>query len=193
MKTVAVINGSLRKDSLNRKLVESIAKLAQGRLEFRFVEIGDLPLYNDDLLENGPPATVERFKKEVESADAVLFVTPEYNRSFTPAIKNAIDWGTRPFGRNSWEAKPSAVIGTSPGATGAAAGQNALKGLLTVVDTVLMGQPEVYFTYKPELFAEDGSVANEVTRAFLQKWVDRFEGFIERVSPPRTDAQPAAA
>lgn len=192
MTTVAVINGSLRKDSLNRKLVEAIAKLAQGRLDFQFIEIGDLPLYNDDLYEKEPPQTVQRFKREIEAADAVLFVTPEYNRSFTPAIKNAIDWGTRPFGQNSWEAKPSAILGASPGSLGASAAQNALKGLVTVIDTVLMGQPEVYFSYKPELFAPDGSVVDEKTKLFLEKWVDRFEGFIQRVSPPHTLAQATA-
>ncbi|MFD2235993.1 NADPH-dependent FMN reductase [Aureimonas populi] len=192
MKNIAVINGSLRKDSLNRTLAEAIAGLAAESMRFQFVEIGDLPLYNEDLWAQ-PPESVLRLKREVEAADAVLFVTPEYNRSFSPAIKNAIDWGTRPWGQNSWESKPSAVIGTSPGAGGAMAGQNALKSLLTVVDTVQMGQPEVYFQFKPELFAADGSVADEKTREFLMRWVRRFDGFIERVSPPKTSAQADAA
>ncbi|MET0527027.1 MAG: NAD(P)H-dependent oxidoreductase, partial [Microvirga sp.] len=129
MKTVAVLVGSHRRESINRKFAESLAKLAAGRLEFRFVEIGDLPLYNEDLWEN-PPATVLRFKREVEGADAVLFVTPEYNRYFSPSIKNAVDWGTRPWGRNSWQGKPAAIVGATPGASGTAAGQNTLKGLL---------------------------------------------------------------
>ncbi|MEX6508190.1 NADPH-dependent FMN reductase [Jiella sp. M17.18] len=188
MPTVAVFNGSLRRDSINRKFAESIAKLAGDRLTFRFVEIGDLPLYNDDLWQD-PPASVLRMKREIEAADAVLFVTPEYNRSYTPAIKNAIDWGTRPWGKNSWEAKPSAIIGATPGTTGTAAGQNALKGLLTVVDTVLMGQPEVYFTYKPELFDAENNVADESTKAFLNRWIDRFAKWIERTSEPKTTAQ----
>src|SRR4051812_33764640 len=113
MKTVAVLVGSLRRASINRKFAESLGKLAADRLEFHIVEIGDLPLYNDDLWEN-PPQSVLRLKREVEAADAVLFVTPEYNRYFSPAIKNAIDWGTRPWGKNSWAGKPSAVVGATP-------------------------------------------------------------------------------
>ena len=188
MPTVAVLVGSLRRGSLNRKFAESVGKLAADRLTFRFVEIGDLPLYDEDLWQT-PPEAVLRLKREVEAADAVLFVTPEYNRSYAPAIGNAIHWGTRPWGKNSWEAKPSAIIGTSPGAVGTAAGQNALKGLLIVIDTVLMGQPEVYFTYKPELFDEGNNVSDEATKEFLNKWVDRFAACIARTAQPRTTAQ----
>lgn len=193
MKRVAVFNGSLRKESINRKFAESIAQLASGKLEFHFVEIGDLPLYNDDLLADGVPAAVARVKAEIEAADAVLFVTPEYNRAYTPAIKNVIDWASRPYGKNSWSAKPSAVIGATPGATGTAAAQNSLKGLLTVVDTVLMGQPEVYFTYKPELFGADGAVVDASTRTFLTAWVDRFTAWIERTSERKTQDQAGPA
>ena len=188
MPTVAVLVGSLRQGSLNRKFAESLGRLAADRLTFRFVEIGDLPLYDEDLWQN-PSEAVLRLKREVEAADAVLFVTPEYNRSYAPAIGNAIHWGTRPWGKNSWEAKPSAIIGTSPGAVGTAAGQNALKGLLTVIDTVLMGQPEVYFTYKPELFDEGNNVSDEATKEFLNKWVDRFAAWIARTAQPRTTTQ----
>lgn len=179
MKTVAVLVGSLRRDSINRKFAESLGKLAAGRLAFRFVEIGDLPLYNEDLWTD-PPQSVLRMKREIEAADAVLFVTPEYNRYFSPAIKNAIDWGTRPWGQNSWASKPAAVIGTTPGATGGSAGQNSLKALLSVVDTTLMGQPEVYFTYKPELFDQSNNIADEQTKAFLNAWIDRFAAWIAR-------------
>lgn len=182
MRTVAVLVGSLRRESLNRKFAQSLGKLASERLEFRFVEIGDLPLYNEDLWQDPPPAVL-RMKRQVEAADGLLFVTPEYNRAYSPAIKNAIDWGTRPWGQNSWNGKPSAIIGTSPGATGAAAGQNALKGLLTVVGTIQMGQPEVYFTYRPELFDTANKVADEETRAFLDGWIDSFAAWIERALP----------
>lgn len=192
MKTVAVLVGSLRRESINRKFAESLGKLAADRLDFKFVEIGDLPLYNDDLWAN-PPQSVLRMKSEVEAADAVLFVTPEYNRYFTPALKNAIDWGTRPWGKNSWAAKPAALTGATPGATGTAAGQNSLKGLLNVVDTVLMGQPEVYFTYKPELFDADNNVVDPSTRDFLNGWVERFAKWIERTSEPKVQAQADAA
>ncbi|MGQ7793988.1 NADPH-dependent FMN reductase [Faunimonas sp. B44] len=178
MKTVAVLVGSLRAGSINRKFAESLGRLAAERLECRFVEIGGLPLYNDDLWQD-PPESVARMKREVEDADAVLFVTPEYNRSFSPAIKNAIDWGTRPWGQNSWKGKPAAVIGTSPGAIGTAAGQNALKHVLVVVDTVLMGQPEVYLAYKPELFDEENNVVDQTLKEFLTKWIDRFADWID--------------
>lgn len=191
MHTVAVINGSLRKGSINRKLAQAIAKLADGKLEFRFVEIGDLPLYNDDLFEDGePPATVSRFKAAIANADAVLFVCPEYNRSFPAALKNAIDWGTRPYGRNVWRAKPAAVLGTSPGAIGAAVAQNHLKSVLQVVDLVVMGQPEVYYSWKADAFGADGSVVDEKTKAVFQRFVDRFALWIERTREPVIDAQP---
>ncbi|HET9642226.1 MAG TPA: NADPH-dependent FMN reductase [Burkholderiaceae bacterium] len=190
MKTVGVIVGSLRRNSINRKLAQAVARLASGRLDFRFIEIGDLPLYNDDLWQPAAPEPVLRMKRAVNEVDALLFVTPEYNRSFTPAIKNAIDWGSRPRGDNSWEAKPAGIIGTSPGAIGAAVGQNALKGLLTVVDTVLMGQPEVYLSWKAESFDDaTHEVLNPDTKLFLMKFVDRFCGWIDLTAQPRTDAQ----
>jgi len=190
MKTVAVLVGSLRRNSINRRFAESLAKLAAGRLQFRFVEIGDLPLYNEDLWDN-PPQSVLLLKRDVEAADGVLFVTPEYNRYFSPAIKNAIDWGTRPWGKNSWAGKPAAVIGATPGATGAAAGQNSLKALLSVVDTILMGQPEVYFTYKSELFDEANNVVDEETKAFLNGWVDRFATWIDQMGQAHNRAKAA--
>lgn len=172
MKSVAVIVGSLRRDSINRKFADSVGKLAADRLRFDFVEIGDLPLYNDDLWEN-PPKSVLRLKREIAAADGLLFVTPEYNRSFSPAIKNAIDWGSRPRGQNSWEAKPAAIMGASPGAIGAAVAQNQLKSVLTVCDMVLMGQPEIYFSYKPELFDEANNVRSEDVKKFLNGRLDR--------------------
>ncbi|WP_062114230.1 NADPH-dependent FMN reductase [Aureimonas sp. AU40] len=192
MKQVAVLVGSLRKDSINRKFAEALGKLAAGRLEFRFVELGDVPMYNDDLFEN-LPASITRLKNDIASADAVLFVSPEYNRSFPAVLKNAIDWGTRPYGQNSFATKPGGLVGTSPGAAGGAAGQNHLKSVLNVVDVVLMGQPEVYFQYKPELFADDGSVKDEATKAFLEAYISRFVQWIERTSEPKTSAQADAA
>jgi chromate reductase len=188
IKNVAVLVGSLRRGSINRKFAESVGNLAVDRLRFHFIEIGDLPLYNDDLWEN-PPQSVLRLKKEIEAADGIVFVTPEYNRSFSPAIKNAIDWASRPKGQNSWEAKPAAIIGASPGAIGGAVGQNELKTVVTVCDMVLMGQPEVYFSYKPELFDEANNISNESTKKFLNSWINRFWGWIDRTAEPRTLAQ----
>lgn len=191
MKTVAVIVGSLRRESINRKLAQAVIRLAAGRLDMRLVEIGDLPLYNEDLWES-PPGAVLRMKREVEAADGVLFVTPEYNRSFTPAIKNVVDWGTRPWGRNSWAAKPAAIIGASPGAIGSAVAQNALKSVLSAADTVLMGQPEVYLAYKPEMFDAAHEIVDAKTRGFLDGWVTRFAAWIERTHEPKVRAQPDA-
>jgi chromate reductase len=162
--------------------------MAGERLTFDFLELGDLPLINEDL-ENPLPPAVARMKSAVRASDAVLFVTPEYNRSFSPVIKNAIDWGTRPYGDNCWDAKPAAIVGASPGAIGTAAGQNALKPLVTVCGMVLMGQPEVYFTYKPDLFDAQGDVVPGKTREFLDRWVDHFSAWIARTSQPKADCQ----
>lgn len=192
MTEVAVLVGSLRRESINRKFAESLAKLAAPRLQFRFVELADVPMYNDDLWPDAPEAVL-RLKRDIESADAVLFVTPEYNRSFPAVLKNAIDWATRPYGKNSFGAKPGGLVGATPGATGAASAQNHLKSVLNVVDVVLMGQPEVYFTYKPEDFGPDGSVVNEKTKAFLEAYLDRFVKWIERTAEPKTKAQADAA
>jgi Predicted flavoprotein len=179
MTKVAVLVGSLRKDSINRKFAEALGKLAAGKLEFQFVELGDLPLYNDDLWEN-PPAAVTRFKDAIAAADAVLFVTPEYNRTYSPVIMNAIHWGSRPWGKSVWPNKPSAIVGATIGAIGTAAAQGALRGLVAGVGTILMTQPEVYFTYKPELFDAHGAVANEETQAFLSNFLDKFAAWIDK-------------
>ena len=181
MKTVAVLVGSLRKDSINRKFAEALAKLAAGKLNFKFVEIGDLPLYNEDLWDEVPDSVL-RMKAEVEAADAVLFVTPEYNRMLSPALKNAADWGSRPYGKSSWMGKPAAVVGTTPGTTGSAAGQQSMKMLATILGTVQLGQPEVYFVWKPELFDATGTLVEPTAKAFLSGWVDAFAALIDAVA-----------
>lgn len=180
MTKVAVLVGSLRKDSINRKFAQALGRLAAGRLDFHFVEIGGLPLYNEDLWAD-VPAAVTTFKDEIAAADAVLFVTPEYNRTFSPAIMNAIHWGSRPSGKSVWPGKPAAITGATPGAIGTAAAQGALRGLVAGIGTVLMTQPEVYFTYKAEMFDADGNVANDDTRKFLANFLDKFAAFVERV------------
>jgi chromate reductase len=179
MTKVAVLVGSLRKDSINRKFAQALEKLAAGKLEFHYVDIGALPLYNDDLWTN-PPAAVTTFREEIAAADAVLFVTPEYNRTYSPAIMNAIHWGSRPYGKSVWPGKPATITGATPGAVGTAAAQGALRGLVAGVGMVLMGQAEVYFTYKPELFDAEGAVANEETRKFLQGFIDKFSAWIDK-------------
>lgn len=180
MKTVAVLVGSLRRESINRKFAESLAKLAAGRLDFRFVEIGDLPLYNEDLWAD-PPQSVLRMKREVEAADAVLFVTPEYNRSIPGALKNAIDWASRPWGQNSFDHLPAAVIGASPGSVGTAVGQQSLRAVLSFCNARQMTAPEAYITFTPGLIDEDGGVTDESTRSFLADFMSEFADHIERV------------
>ncbi|WP_312525619.1 NAD(P)H-dependent oxidoreductase [Paracoccus sp. (in: a-proteobacteria)] len=180
-KTVAVIVGSLRKDAINLKLAQALEKLAAGKLVFKYVEIGDLPLYNDDLWAE-PPASVLRLKNDINEADAVLMLTPEYNRSYAGILKNAMDWGSRPYGQGCWKNKPVAVTGASPGAIGAAVGQARLRNDLVSLGMIVMPAPEAYIQWKPEAYGADGSVTDESTRAFLQSFVDHLADFTNRLS-----------
>jgi chromate reductase len=178
---VAVIVGSNRRDSINRRLARALVRLADGRLAASFVQIDDLPMYNYDL-ESHLPASVARFKATIEEAAALLFVTPEHNRSIPAVLKNAVDWGTRPYGRNSWSGKAAAIIGTSPGAVGTAIAQQHLRQVLGDLGALVMGG-EVYLTFKPELIDAADTVTDAGTRRFLQSFVDQFAGFIARLSP----------
>lgn len=166
MHRIAVLVGSTRQKSLNRRFAHVLAQLAAGRLEFRFVEIGSLPMYNDDLWSE-PPEAVLRFKEDIAACAAVLFVTPEYNRSIPPVLKNAIDWGSRPKGQSVWARKPGAIVGASPGAIGTAVGQAHLRLVANVVDIALLGQPEVYFSFKAGLVDDQNQITDESTRIFL--------------------------
>ncbi|MEO5806914.1 NADPH-dependent FMN reductase [Devosia sp.] len=177
MKTVAVLVGSLSANSINHKLAKAIEKLADGRLKFDYVDIGSLPHYNNDLWAN-PPASVTELKAKVEAADAVFIVMPEINRSYPAVVKNALDWASRPWGQNSWIGKPLAIAGASPGAIGTAAGQNALRMTLPLYGFVVMGQPEVYLQFKPELFNEQGDVIDETTAGFLGNFIDKYVEWI---------------
>ncbi|WJS85644.1 NAD(P)H-dependent oxidoreductase [Paracoccus sp. TOH] len=177
-KTVAVMVGSLRKDSLNHKLMQALQKLAEGRLEFHLLHIGDLPHYNEELWAE-PPVPVLRLKDRIEHSDAVLAITPEYNRSYPGVIKNALDWATRPYGENSWKDKPAAVTGTSPGAIGAAVGQIRLRADMLGMGMVVMSAPEAYVQWKPEAYAANGTITDETTAKFLQGFVDAFADWIE--------------
>jgi len=188
MYTIAVLVGSLRRESNNRKLAKALAKLGQAKFKFSFVELADVPIYNEDLWQN-PPAAVLRMKKDIETADAVLFVTPEYNRSIPPVVKNAIDWGTRPWGKNSWAGKPASIVGTSPGAVGTAVAQTHLRSIALTIDTILMGQPEVYLANKPGLIDDNDDISDDTTREFLQGYLDRFAAWIDQVSKPELEEQ----
>lgn len=170
---VAVIVGSLRKDSFNRQLAHAVEKLVGGALELVHVEIGDLPLYNQDH-DADFPAAGRRFKQAIEAVDAVLFVTPEYNRSVPGVLKNAIDIGTRPSGSNSFAGKHAAIIGTSPGAHGTVSSQQHLRNVLAAVDLAVLAQPEIAIQFKEGLIGENGDVLDERLRKRLESFVQKF-------------------
>lgn len=186
---LGIVVGSNRRDSINRKLAKALAKLGGDAFDATFIEIGDLPLYNQD--DEGTLAhSIVRFKSEVEAADALLFVTPEYSRSIPAVLKNAIEWGSRPWGKTSWPNKPAAVTGTSPGAIGSAVVQQHLKAVLGAQGLHLMGG-EAYITFKPDLVDADNNVTDESVRTFLKAFVDQFASFASRFTA--TAASRAAA
>lgn len=178
---VAVIVGSLRRESINRKLAKALTKLEAPGCAFTFVEIGDLPHYNEDLWAS-PPAAVTRLKADIESADAVMFVTPEYNRSIPGLVKDVIDWACRPRGQNSWSGKPVAIIGATGGKIGTAVAQSQLRSILLTLDMAVMGQPEAYIQVTPGLIADDLTITDESVRGFLRKFLDAFADWIGKVA-----------
>lgn len=177
--TIAILVGSLRRDSYNRRLARAVEKLAPTDFRFKELGIGDLPLYSQDFDADYPPPA-QRIKEEVSSADAVLFVTPEYNRSIPGVLKNAIDIASRPWGTNSFAGKPAAVLGTSVGATGTALAQQHLRNTLAYLDMKVLAQPEVFIQFKDELFHPDGTISNESTKKFLQDFVDRYAAWVRQ-------------
>jgi chromate reductase len=177
---IAVIVGSNRRDSINRKLALALARLGAGKFDARFVRIDDLPLYNQDN-EANPAAEVTRFKNELAQADGVLIVTPEHNRSIPTVLKNAVDWGARPYGKSSWPGKPAFITGTSPGAIGSALAQQHLRSVMTGLGMTLLGG-EAYVTFKPNLIDDHGNIGDESTKSFLQGFVDRFATLVERLA-----------
>ena len=170
---VAVFVGSLRKDSFSRKVANALIALAPPALKLRIVEIGQLPLYNQDEDVSPPPAWAS-FRGSVKAADAVLFVTPEYNRSVPGALKNALDVASRPYGQSAWDGKPGAVISVSPGAMGGFGANHHLRQSLVFVNVLTMQQPEAYIGGAADLFDQDGTMTNEGTRAFLKKILEAF-------------------
>ncbi|MFC4604258.1 NADPH-dependent FMN reductase [Rhodococcus kronopolitis] len=177
---VGVFVGSLSKVSINRRLAAALMRMSGDGLELREVPIGNLPLYNHDYDADYPPEGV-RFKAAVASVDALIFVTPEYNRSVPGALKNAIDWGSRPWGQNSFALKPSAVIGTSPGKIGTAVAQQHLRSILSFVNSPELAQPEAYIQFTDGLITEDGEVTDPDTAEFLAKWLRLYEEFVCKV------------
>jgi chromate reductase, NAD(P)H dehydrogenase (quinone) len=179
---VAVIVGSLRRGSVNRQFAEALAKLARPKLDLHIVEIGDLPFYNQDL-EAELPAAVQRFKQQIEASDAVLFVTPEFNRTFSAALKNAIEWGSRPWGRNSFAGKPASIAGATLGAVGTAAAQSQLRSVVSAIGANLIAQPEIYLNFREDTL-ENGEIADEGFRTLLADWNTKFADWIARLRQP---------
>lgn len=173
---IAVVVGSLRQDSFNRKLANAIVKLAPSEFSFKQAQISDLPLYNQDDDAN-QAESVKRLKAEISAAHGLVFVTPEYNRSIPGVLKNAIDHASRPYGQNAWSGKPAGVIGVSVGAIGTAMAQQHLRNVLAYLDVPTLGQPEAFIQAKDGLFDADGNIGAG-SRSFLQNWVDRYVAWV---------------
>ncbi|MES2297785.1 MAG: NADPH-dependent FMN reductase [Pseudomonadota bacterium] len=177
-KKIAVIIGSLRRESFTRKVAKTLIALAPSSLEMSIVEIGQLPLYNQDE-DEAPPASYVEFRKAMAGFDGVLFCTPEYNRSLPAALKNAVDVGSRPYGHSVWSGKPCAVVSVSPGAMGAFGANHHLRQSLVFLDMPAMQQPEAYVGNIAKQFDGD-ALNNDATRAFLQKFIDAFAIWVDR-------------
>lgn len=175
---IAMLVGSLRADSINRRLALALARLAPQQWSFEHLPIGDLPLYNQDH-DQDPPEQALALKKRIEVADALMFVTPEYNRSIPGVLKNAIDTASRPYGKNSFAGKPAGVIGASPGAIGTAIAQQHLRNVLAYLDVPTLGQPEAFVQLAEGQIDASGDVTDERLRKFLKRWVDAYQAFVE--------------
>lgn len=176
---IAVIVGSLRRESINRQLAAALMRLAPPEFSCTPVEIGDLPLYNQDN-DDQPAAPVVRLKNDIKAASGLLFVTPEYNRSIPGVLKNALDNASRPYGQSAWAGKPAGVIGASIGTVGTALAQQHLRNILAYLDVPTLGQPEAFIQVTEGFFAPDGSIANARTLQFLQAWLDRYVAWIKQ-------------
>jgi chromate reductase len=175
---IAVLVGSLRRDSFNRKLADALALLAPAEFTFKQVQINDLPLYNQDD-DAHQAASVLRLKTEIKQAQGLLFVTPEYNRSMPGVLKNAIDHASRPYGQSAWTGKPAGVLGISVGAIGTALAQQHLRNVLAYLDVPTLGQPEVFLQAKDDLFGADGGIGAG-SKKFLQEWMDRYVVWVKK-------------
>lgn len=174
--TIGVVVGSLRRDSFNKKLAAGLAKLAPADVAFKDLTIGDLPLYNQDDDAHQADA-VKRLKADIKACSGLLFLTPEYNRSFPGVLKNAIDHASRPYGQNAWAGKPAGVLGVSVGAIGTALAQQHLRNVLAYLDMPTLGQPEAFIQAKDGLFEADGSIG-AASREFLRGWMDKYVAFV---------------
>lgn len=176
---IALVVGSLSRLSINRRLADAIARLGIDRFDFRDVPIAELPLYNRDL-DGALPDTVARFKRQIETADGLMIVSPEYNRSISSALKNAIDWGSRPYGASSWRGKPAAIAGMAGGSLGTAPAQQHLRNVLAHLDVHVLPQPEICMAFRDDFFDATGQIASPSTRQFLESFLDRFAAHTAR-------------
>ncbi len=178
-KKIAVIVGSLRKESYNRKIAEEMIRLSEGKLEMEIVEIADLPLYTEDLDQN-PPEAWTSFREQIKGADGLLIVSPEYNRTIPGALKNAVDVGSRPYGSSVWPGKPGAVVTSSISSLGGLAANHHIRQAFVFVDVPLMQQPEAYIGNAAEIFKEDGKTLVADTEKFLSDFIDAFHQWVEK-------------
>ena len=178
---IAVIVGSLRRDAFSRRTALALAGLAPDRLKLEIVEIGNLPLYNQDLDPDAPPAEWVAFRDRVRVADGILFSTPEYNRSMPGVLKNAIDVGSRPYGKSVWAKKPGAVISVTPGGLGAFGANHHLRQSCVFLDVPIMQQPEAYLSGAGDLFDEAGALRDEKTTRFLRKFIQAYADWVEKI------------
>ena len=176
---IAVVVGSLRKESINRKLATALIRLGPPDFTFKDLRIGDLPLYNQDDDKSQAPE-VQRLKSELRGVDAVIFVTAEYNRSIPGVLKNAIDHASRPYGQSAWAGKPAGILGASIGAIGSAVAQQHLRTILAYLDMPTLAQPEVFLQVKDGFFDEAGNIANADTRKFLHGWMDKYVAWVKK-------------
>lgn len=175
---IAVVVGSIRRDSFNQKLAVALSKLGQSELTFEPLSIADLPLYNQDD-DASPAESVRRIKGQIASAQGLLFITPEYNRSIPGVLKNAIDHASRPYGQNAWAGKPAGVLGVSVGPIGTALAQQHLRNILAYLDVPTMGQPEAFIQAKEGSFNADGSIG-EAHKKFLQSWLEKYTAWVSK-------------
>lgn len=178
MTHVAVLVGSIKKDSLNRKLAQAVEKLVPKHVTFEYIDISQVPLYSEDLEVNFP-VEARKLKESIEAADGVLFVTPEYNRGIPGVLKNAIDWASRPWQQSSFDHKPTAIIGASPTPNGTNQAQQQLRNIVIYLNMKLLGQPEIYFSYAAKKFNEQGELVDEA-RDELQQFATIFSEWVEK-------------
>jgi len=175
---IAVLVGSLRKDSITRRLANALTALAPAPLLLSIVEIGHLPMYNPDLDSDDPPHSWTEFRKRVRAADGVLFITPEYNRSVPAVLKNALDVASRPYGRSAWDGTPTAIVSASPGGLGGFGANHHLRQSLVFLNMPAMPQPEAYIGHADTLFDADGNLVDERAEGFLRNFIDAFGAWV---------------